>query len=177
VASTRDKTAFFLSSLDVYVGGTADANLVAYTMPGSTFRMLRDVATAEGAQGGKRVAVRRDVIRQGAELEGAFMQFDIDTFQLVMGGTISTGAGYSRLQFGSSSELPAEGLWGFKGERVDGKTMWLVFPAGQILSPIEVPVGAEEHANVPFTVGANIDETMTAAGDNERNVYYWQFND
>ncbi len=177
MASERDKTAFLLSSLDVYVGGTASANLVAYTDPGMTIRQLRDVATAEGSQGGTKVPIRRDVIRNGAEIEGAFKQFDIDTMQMVMGGTIVTGAGYSRLYFGSSSGLPSETLWAFKGERVDGKVMWLIVPKGQVLSPIEMSLGGDEHASIPFTLGANIDETMTAAGDNEKNLYYWQINE
>jgi hypothetical protein len=175
MASQRDKTKFFLSSLDVYVGGTGAANLVAYTDPGTTFRMLRDVASAESTKDGKRVIVRRDSIRQGAEFEGAFKQFDIDTFQMIMGGTIASGSGYEKLSFGSSSGLPTETLWGFKGQNVDGDIMWLVFPKGQIMSPIEVALGGEEHASIPFTVGANIDETMTAVGDEFENLYYWRW--
>ncbi|MHA1290717.1 MAG: hypothetical protein ACTSPB_25310, partial [Candidatus Thorarchaeota archaeon] len=145
--------------------------------PGMTIRQVRDVATAEATKGGVRVAIRRDVIRNGIEVEGAFKQFDIDTMQMIMGGTIVTGGGYTRLYFGSSSGLPAETLWAFKGERVDGKTMWLVIPKGQILSPIEMSVGGEEHASIPFVLGANIDESMTAEGDEEKNLYYWQIND
>ena len=177
MASERDKTSFLLSSLDVYVGGTADANLVAYTDPGMTVRQLRDVASAEGSKGGTKVIIRRDTIRNGAEVEGAFKQFDMDTMSMVMGGTIVTGTGYSRLYFGSSSGLPTETLWAFKGERVDGKKMWLVVPKGQILSPIEMTLGGDEHASIPFTLGANMDETMTAVDDEEKNLYYWQIND
>jgi len=71
--------------------------------------------------------------------------------------------------------LPTETLWGFKGQNVDGDIMWLVFPKGQIMSPIEVALGGEEHASIPFTVGANIDETMTAVGDEFENLYYWRW--
>lgn len=177
MASSRDKTAFLLSSLDAYVGGTAAGNLVAYTAPGSTFRHTRDIATAESSLDGKRIAVRRDEIRKGAEFEGAFMQFDIDTLQLILGGTVATGSGYTRLYFGHGSDLPAEVQWAFKGRRVDGQMLWLVFPKAQCLTPIEVPMGGEEHANIPFSIGANIDETMTGAGEDEQNIYYWQLND
>jgi len=172
MASERDKDKFFLSSLDVYVGGTGDANLVAYTEPGSTIRQTIDIATAEGTRGGVRIPIRRDVIRRGAEFEGAFKQFDIDTMQMIMGGTIVTGGGYTRLLFGSDTSLPAETLWAFKGPRVDDVDMWLVFPKGQCITPIETSLGGEEHASLPFTIGANIDESATA----DRNLYYWQFN-
>lgn len=177
MASTRDKTAFFLSSLDVYVGGTGAGNLVAYTAPESTFRQMRDVATAESTKDGKRIPVRRDTIRQGAELEGAFKQFDIDTMKLIMGGTVVTGGGYERLHFGHSTALPSEQIWAFKGERVDGKIMWLVFPAAQVITPVEAPLGGEEHADLPFTISANLDETLSGQTAMDQDLYYWQVND
>ena len=170
MASTRDKEKFLLSSLDVYVGGTAAGNLVAYTHPECTFRHPRDIATAEGSVDGKRVPIRRDVIRQHAEFDGSFKQFDVGTLQLILGGTIATGGGYTSLWFGHNSLLPSETQWSFKGQTVDGKEMWLIFPKGQCLTPVEIPMGGEEHANVPFTIGANYDPSGASG---EQTIYRW----
>jgi len=55
--------------------------------------------------------------------------------------------------------------------------MWFVIPAGQCLTPIEVSLGGEEHASLPFTIGANICEE-TGPGKytaEDRNLYYWHF--
>jgi len=166
--SSKDKEAFFLGDLDLYIDGDTSPSAYTRAEKGISF----SAEFAEFLEGIPQVLVRKDLIRFGLSISFEVMQWTAKLLNLARGGELVTsGADYDFNYFGTDYPDPPVVEFRFVGELRSGNSVEFVIPQGKVSEMGEIPTGGTDYAGIPMVVEAQKDESES---DESRNLGYFK---
>ena len=166
--STKDKEAFFLGDLDIFID--TDTSPSAYTRAEKPISFSAEFA--EFLEGIPQVLVRKDLTRFGMAIAVELMQWTAKIINLARGGElVESGPDFDFVYFGTDYVEPPIKKYTFSGTLRSGNTVDFVILQGKVSEMGEVPTGGTDYTGIPMLIEAQKDETEV---DLSRDLAYFK---